>query len=278
VPNFPGLNKWPGRQIHCHNYRVPQPFKDQVVVVIGSGPSAKDIALDVSTVAREVHVSGRDPEIKPSKLSHNMWQHLNIKYCHENGEITFDDGASVAADVILHCTGYKHELPFLKTNGIITIDNNRVGPLYKHIFPPALAPSLSFIGIPNRAVSFPTLEAQSRWVAYAISGKVKLPTKEEMLASVEEFYMDLEKNGIPKHHTHSLPLGFDYVDWLADQVGKPSVDEQFKEMAITAVKNLRGSWIGYRDRLDNWIRETLSTKATPKQEASSNNQLLQSRL
>ena len=30
----------------------------------------------------------------------------------------------------------------------MTVDDNRVGPLYKHVFPPALAPSLSFIGLP----------------------------------------------------------------------------------------------------------------------------------
>lgn len=33
-------------------------------------------------------------------------------------------------------------------NGIVTVDDNRVGPLYKHVFPPELAPFLSFIGIP----------------------------------------------------------------------------------------------------------------------------------
>jgi hypothetical protein len=28
------------------------------------------------------------------------------------------------------------------------VDDNCVGPLYKHVFPPQLAPSLSFLGIP----------------------------------------------------------------------------------------------------------------------------------
>lgn len=30
------------------------------------------------------------------------------------------------------------------------VNNDRVGPLYEHIFPPSLAPSLSFIGIPKQ--------------------------------------------------------------------------------------------------------------------------------
>jgi len=49
---------------------------------------------------------------------------------------------------------YKHHYPFLETNGIVTIEDNRVGPLYKHVFPPALAPWLSFIGIPERVIGF----------------------------------------------------------------------------------------------------------------------------
>lgn len=33
------------------------------------------------------------------------------------------------------------------------VDDGRVGPLYEHTFPPSLAPSLSFVGIPKK-VSF----------------------------------------------------------------------------------------------------------------------------
>jgi len=44
---------------------------------------------------------------------------------------------------------YKYYFPFLETNGYININENRVEPLYKHVFLPALAPSLSFIGLPG---------------------------------------------------------------------------------------------------------------------------------
>ncbi|KAL8119226.1 hypothetical protein AgCh_016661 [Apium graveolens] len=30
VANFPGIEKWPGMQIHSHNYRDPEPFRDQM--------------------------------------------------------------------------------------------------------------------------------------------------------------------------------------------------------------------------------------------------------
>jgi len=27
---IPGVDAWPGKQMHSHNYRVPEPFLDQV--------------------------------------------------------------------------------------------------------------------------------------------------------------------------------------------------------------------------------------------------------
>lgn len=49
---------------------------------------------------------------------------------------------------------YRYNFPFLKTNSVVTVDDNRVGPLYKHVFPPALAPRISFIGIPTAVRSY----------------------------------------------------------------------------------------------------------------------------
>ncbi|KAL8528157.1 hypothetical protein ACS0TY_005823 [Phlomoides rotata] len=64
VANFPGGEKWPGKRIHSHNYRVPDPFKDQIVVVIGDGPSGIDIAVEISSVAKQVHSHQEHPWLK----------------------------------------------------------------------------------------------------------------------------------------------------------------------------------------------------------------------
>ena len=73
---------------------------------------------------------------------------LQIESARKDGSIIFQNGKVVQADTIVHCTGYKYHFPFLNTNGYITVEDNCVGPLYKHLFPPALAPTLSFIGLP----------------------------------------------------------------------------------------------------------------------------------
>lgn len=55
---------------------------------------------------------------------------------------------------ILSFRRYKYVYPFLDTIDTVKEDDHRFGPLYKHIFPPALAPKLSFVGIPWKVFMF----------------------------------------------------------------------------------------------------------------------------
>lgn len=128
--------------------------------------------------------------------------------------------------------------PFLGDDSTITVDDNHVNPLYKHVFPPEVAPQLSFIGLPlkvsfsakchspsvthahahplwcslrsetllcsNQAIPFPLVELQSKWVAGVLSGWIELPSKDEMMEDVKAFYSKLEARGWPKRYTDNL--------------------------------------------------------------------------
>ncbi|KAL0324441.1 UNVERIFIED_CONTAM: Flavin-containing monooxygenase FMO GS-OX-like 5 [Sesamum calycinum] len=255
IAEIPGIEVWPGKQIHSHNYRVPDPFHDQIVVVIGSAASADDISRDISKVAKEVHITSRSIETgRLGKLSghDNIWLHSMINSVHKDGKVAFQDGTQVCADVILHCTGYKFHFPFLETNGIVSVDDNRVGPLYKHIFPPALAPWLSFIGLPWKVVPFPLFEFQSKWIAGVLSGRIPLPSKEEMMTDTEAFYSSLEASGIPYRYTHRLGADqFEYDDWLAAKSGSPLTEEWRKEMYFVSGRRKRSMPEMYRDQWDD---------------------------
>ncbi|KAG6921730.1 Flavin-binding monooxygenase family protein [Chelydra serpentina] len=39
VPPIPGLETFPGRVLHSHEYRCPEPFAGRTVVLLGAGPS-----------------------------------------------------------------------------------------------------------------------------------------------------------------------------------------------------------------------------------------------
>ncbi|KAE8771870.1 Flavin-containing monooxygenase FMO GS-OX3 [Hordeum vulgare] len=61
LPSVEGMEMeaWRGRQMHSHSYRVPGPFRDEVVVFVGCGESGRDIAMEVRRVAKEVHAPSR---------------------------------------------------------------------------------------------------------------------------------------------------------------------------------------------------------------------------
>ncbi|XP_073000960.1 flavin-containing monooxygenase FMO GS-OX-like 4 [Typha latifolia] len=252
---IPGMDAWPGKEMHSHNYRSPEPFVDQVVVIIGNSASAVDISRDIATIAKEVHIASREPPhgtpIKEPGYD-NMWLHSMIESTHRDGRVVFQDGSSVYVNVIMHCTGYKYHFPFLETDGIVTVDDNRVGPLYKHVFPPELAPGLSFIGLPWKVIPFPLFELQSKWVAGVLSGRIDLPTKEEMMEDAEAFYSKLENDGQPKRYTHNLSIfQFEYNNWIADQCGHLPVEEWRKEMYTATSKRRRAHPEDYRDEWDD---------------------------
>lgn len=41
LPDVPGADQWPGLQMHSHNYRTPEPFAGQTVVVVGASNSGE---------------------------------------------------------------------------------------------------------------------------------------------------------------------------------------------------------------------------------------------
>ncbi|KAJ8767610.1 hypothetical protein K2173_018168 [Erythroxylum novogranatense] len=261
IAQFAGFNSWPGKQMHSHNYRTPEAFKDQVIVLIGLSSSAKDLSIEISEVAKEVHIAARsvsDDTCEKMPGKDNIWINSMIESAHEDGKVVFRNGAAIFVDTIIHCTGYKYHYPFLKTNGIVTVDDNRVGPLYKHVFPPRLAPWLSFVGIPLKANAFPAFELQSKWVAAVLSNRVVLPSQEDMMEDVNTFYSMLEASGVPKCYTHSADAKPDYCNWLAAQCRCPGFEEWRVKIYQEALKNASIRPCSYRDE---WEDEHLILQA-----------------
>ncbi|CAJ1928365.1 unnamed protein product [Sphenostylis stenocarpa] len=255
LPRIPGINAWPGKQMHSHNYRTPKPYQDKVVVLIGSSASAVDISRDIATLAKEVHIAVRSlEEEKLGKVAghENMWLHSMIDSVHEDGKVVFQEGNAIGVDFIIHCTGYKYDFPFLETKGEVTVDDNRVGPLYKHVFPPALSPWLSFVGLPWKVLPFPMFELQSKWIAGILSNRIALPSKEDMAEDIEAFYSSLEASGTPKRYTHNMDiLQWDYNNWIANRCGFPSIEEWRKQMCMATSKNRVLRPESYRDEWED---------------------------
>ncbi|KAM3315290.1 hypothetical protein ACQJBY_033805 [Aegilops geniculata] len=254
------MGTWRGRQVHSHSYRVPEPFRGEVVVVVGCGESGKDIAMELRGVAKEAYlVAGSKEAVTPglskvlAKHSANLHLRLEVERLCEDGRVAFTDGggssSSVAADTVIYCTGYSYSFPFLDTGGAVAVDDNRVGPLFEHVFPPSLAPSLSFVGVPRKIFAPRFFEAQARWVGQVLSGRRALPAEEEMLRSVEEFYRAREAAGVPRKYTHEIgrreptymdDFGEKYCDF-------PRVEGWKHELLGSFVRGMRENLETFRD-------------------------------
>ncbi|XP_020092754.1 flavin-containing monooxygenase FMO GS-OX-like 9 isoform X2 [Ananas comosus] len=214
MPTIKGIDTWKRNQIHSHVYRVPEPFRNEVVVIVGGSFSGQDISLELVDVAKEVHLSVKSLELSEGLTKvitkyQNLHLHPQIDNLFEDGRVLFIDGSCVVADSIIYCTGYSYSFPFLDTKGIVVVDDGRVGPLYEHTFPPSLAPSLSFVGIPKKILGFPFFESQAKWISQVLSGRRTLLSRDDMMKSLEEFYHSREIAGIPKHCTHDI-ADFDF--------------------------------------------------------------------
>lgn len=86
----------------------------------------------------------------------------------------------------------------------MSVQDNRVGPLYQHVFPPAAAPTLAFVGLPWKVVPFPQFELQGRWIARVLSSAARLPSRREMEAHCAAFYASLAAEGVPPRYTHRM--------------------------------------------------------------------------
>lgn len=207
VPRFPvikDIEKFKGRQIHSHNYREPSPYAGSRVVVLGASASGLDIMLELAPYAKEILLSHNLPVPVPSDLPSNVRQVRGVVAASENGFI-FGDGTSAEADVILYCTGYEYTFPFLTKECNVTIEDNVVKPLYKHLIHSAF-PSLAFIGIPFQICPFPLFDFQVQYFVASIAGRLTLPSPGEMAAMSKKDLEQQRKDGQMDRHYHRLGL------------------------------------------------------------------------
>lgn len=96
--------------------------------------------------------------ISPSSWGHHTVQKIIINFCHMFLDLSkcifclFYFSNNVYVGGPKH--RYSYKFPFLESKGRIEVDDDRVGPLFEHTFPPCLSPSLSFVGIPRKVVLY----------------------------------------------------------------------------------------------------------------------------
>ena len=293
TPEFPGAEDWPGEQTHSHNYRDPESFRGKTVVVLGAMASGEDLSREIAGVAKEVILAARgyapnpDPnagDFPASSYPANFTRAPGVvALARENSAVQFEDGSvREHVDVMLYATGYHYDFPFLREDAagvsnsnapsssssssssslhFVSAEDNAVGPLYEHVFPPSVAPSLSFVGLPWKVVPFPQFELQSRWIARALS-RGCLPSRDAMAeaaAAEEKARVDA---GIAPRHAHRMgDAQFAYNDRVAAACGDEPLAGWRERMYKATGARKRSAPTKYRDGPLPWTDEDAREEA-----------------
>ncbi|CAG7825857.1 unnamed protein product [Allacma fusca] len=220
IPDIVNIQVFQGEVLHSRDYRSPEIFANKRVVVLGCGPSGVDISLEIAQVATEVIISFRNPPLE-SSFPANVRQAFSIKSGKSNGFI-FEDNQECDCDVLLLCTGYKYDFPFLDQQcGVIVEKGKQVTPLYKHMIHTKY-PTLCFVGIPFHVLPFYLFEVQVRYFVKYLEGNLRLPTESQMNTDLLEDRNLRQRMGLPLSQSHHLgPMQWEYYHFLAQHAGFP---------------------------------------------------------
>jgi len=69
IPEYPGADRFMGRQLHTKDYRTAEEFAGQDVVIVGGGISAIQLLDEVSRVTTTTWVTRRPPEFRPGPFT-----------------------------------------------------------------------------------------------------------------------------------------------------------------------------------------------------------------
>lgn len=124
----------------------------------------------------------------------------------EEDSVVFEDGSTEKIDVIVYCTGYRINFPFLDQETFDASDN-RID-LYRRVVAPD-SPGLFFIGLlqPLGAI-MPLAEVQCDWVAELIDGEGALPDRLEMTREIALEQSKMQRRYVTSKR-HTIQVDFD---------------------------------------------------------------------
>lgn len=115
-PNMPyveGFENFRGRLMHSHDVKNAEEFKDLRICVVGTHYSGEDIAsMAWKNGAKSVCCSYRTKPMSYEWPENFSTRPLIQKV--EGNTATFLDGSTEELDVIIMCTGYTHNNPFME--------------------------------------------------------------------------------------------------------------------------------------------------------------------
>ena len=220
VPVFPGIERFPGRVMHAHDFRDAREFAGKRLLIVGASYSAEDIALQCHKYgASSVTMCWRTKPMGFKWPAGMDERPLLTKI--EGKTVHFKDGSSREVDAIILCTGYQHHFPFLDEK-LRLKTRNRLNPpgLYKGVFWEQ-NPKLMYIGMQDQFYTFSMFDAQAWLARDFILGRFKLPSRQRMERETAAWVAREEKLADP---TEMIDFQTDYMKDIVKDSDYPEFD------------------------------------------------------
>ncbi|KAJ6551719.1 hypothetical protein B0H19DRAFT_1158674 [Mycena capillaripes] len=258
IPRISGLEDWaqkfPESIIHSRQYRRPQPFTNETVLVVGGATSGVEISREINLHAEKIYTSVRAPNpnlpyeagrLQLRRLPANVSLVPEIRCFHaSNSSIELANGTFLL-DVsrVIFATGFRYSFPFLpqyhnpsssSTQPIVT-DGTHLRSLHED-FLYIEEPTIGFLSMNWGMQSFTYSEYLSLSLAKVWSRKAILPRTAEMWRRYEQRVKD--RGGYGRHlqflgtERTAANIRF-FVGWLNDaavKFGGRQIDGQSKEL------------------------------------------------
>ncbi|XP_023330765.1 flavin-containing monooxygenase FMO GS-OX3 isoform X1 [Eurytemora carolleeae] len=181
VPSFPGIDRFPGRVLHSHDFREANEFTGKRLLCIGASYSAEDIALQcIKYGAESVVISYRTKAMGFNWPKEITERPLVDRF--EGKTVHFKDGSSSEVDAVIMCTGYLHSYPYLREELRLKASNVLYPPgLYKGlVWQKGGNNKLLYSGVQDQYYTYTMFDVCGLWIAKLIQGKVQLPDRDTM--------------------------------------------------------------------------------------------------
>jgi trimethylamine monooxygenase len=232
MPYFEGLEQFPGRVLHAHDFRDALEFRDMDVLLVGSSYSAEDIGTQCYKYgAKSITISYRSAPLGfewPEGIQEKpLLTHL------DDNTAYFADGTSRKFDAIIMCTGYLFHFPFLpddlrlQTHNCLYPDN-----LYKGVFFQN-NPKLIYLGMQDQYFTFNMFDAQAWYVRDVILGTKQLPDAQARRRDIQHW--------LDRQETLTTPN--DAIDFQAAYVRNLIDATDYPDFPIEQQAELLKSWL-----------------------------------
>lgn len=245
TPDFEGVETFPGRITHAHDFRGAEGYAGLDVLVVGSSYSAEDIGSQ----AWKMGAASVTASYRTAPMGYDWPEGFTERPGIErfDGEtVHFVDGSSKRFDVVILCTGYQHKYPFLPYELALS-GPNTVYPanLYRGVVWHR-NPRLFYLGAQDQWFTFNMFDAQAWYVRDLVIGRAEVPDASEREAHMRQWTRRFE----------ALETSADEVRFQADYVRDLIAESDYPMFDLDRVVEIFLEWkadkkadiMGYRDR------------------------------